>query len=65
MPEEKTISVPEYLKNDSSRLKTLSWCKENIAERANMANCINADEAQYQIASGAYARSQHAVKGEK
>jgi hypothetical protein len=47
-PKEKTITVPELLKDIPLLIKTTAWCKENPGERIALPNCINAAEADTQ-----------------
>ena len=46
-PKEKTLTVPELLKDIPLLIKTTAWCNENPGERNALPNCINAAQADY------------------
>lgn len=47
-PKEKTLTVPELVKDIPLLIKTTAWCNENPGERKVLPNCINAAEADTQ-----------------
>lgn len=53
-PKEKTLTVPELLKDIPLLIKTTTWCNENPGERKVLPNCINAAQADYQARMAAY-----------
>lgn len=48
-PKEKTITVPEFMQDKALTKETVAWCKENPAERNDLANCINAFTANDEV----------------
>ncbi|MDI1298623.1 EexN family lipoprotein [Methylotenera sp.] len=46
---EKTITVPEFVKDPELTKKTIKWCNENPGERQALPNCVNSSQAQIKI----------------
>ena len=53
-PKEKTLIVPELLKDIPLLIKTTAWCNENPGERIALPNCVNAAQASYAARAGAF-----------
>ena len=53
-PKEKTLTVPELLKDIPLLIKTTAWCNENPGERIALPNCVNAAQAGYAARAGAF-----------